>query len=91
MIKVIKFGADWCGPCRMLEPTIISLKEKYNVDGSEIEIISVDVDKDFESSEKYGVRNVPTIIFEKEGTVVERMVGVRQPSDIENKIKSLNS
>ena len=89
MIKVIKFGADWCGPCKMLEPTIVSLKEKYNVEGSEVEIVSADVDIDFETSEKYGIRNVPTIIFEKAGIVVERMVGVKQPSDIENKIKSL--
>lgn len=89
MIKVIKFGADWCSPCTQLEPTIVSLKEKYNVEGSDVEIVSVDVDVDADSSTKYGIRNVPTIIFEKDGTVVERMVGVRQPSDIENKIKSL--
>jgi thioredoxin 1 len=89
MIKVIKFGADWCGPCRMIEPTIKSLKEKYNVEGSDVEIVSIDVDVDPETSSKYGIRNVPTFIFEKDDTVVERMVGVRQPSDIENKIKSL--
>lgn len=89
MIKVIKFGADWCGPCKMLEPTIVSLKEKYNVEGGDVEIVSTDVDVDFEISEKYGIRNVPTIIFEKNGVVVERMVGVKQPSDIEKKIKSL--
>lgn len=89
MIKVIKFGAEWCGPCKMLEPTIVSLKEKFNVEGSGVEVISVDVDEDPESSSKYGIRNVPTIIFEKEGTVVERMVGVRQPAEIETKITSL--
>ena len=89
MIKVIKFGADWCGPCRVLEPTIILLKEKYNVDGSGVEIVSADVDVDFEISEKYNIRNVPTIIFLKDNEVVEKIVGVKQPSDIENKIKSL--
>lgn len=89
MIKVIKFGAEWCGPCKMLEPTIVSLKEKFNVEGSGVEVISVDVDEDPESSSKYGIRNVPTIIFEKEGTVVERMVGVRQAAEIETKITSL--
>jgi len=91
MIKVIKFGADWCFPCKQLEPTIVSLKEKYNVEGGIVEIISVDVDTDPETSSKYGIRNVPTIIFEKNGTVVERMVGVRQPADIEAKINFLNS
>jgi|LakMenEpi03Aug12_release.lakeMendotaPanAssembly.Ray.scaffolds.fasta_scaffold3956257_1 thioredoxin 1 len=89
MIKVIKFGADWCGPCKMLEPTIVSLKEKFNVEDSGVEVIGIDVDVDPETSSKYGIRNVPTIIFEKDGIVVERMVGVKQPSDIENKIKSL--
>lgn len=89
MIKVIKFGAEWCGPCKRLEPTIVSLKEKFNVEGSGVEVISIDVDEDPESSSKYGIRNVPTIIFEKEGTVVERMVGVRQTAEIETKITSL--
>jgi len=89
MIKVIKFGADWCGPCRLLEPTIISLKEKYNVEGSEVEIVSSDVDVDFENSEKYGIRNVPTIIFLKDDVVVDKLIGFKQPSEIEDKIKSL--
>lgn len=88
-MKVIKFGAEWCGPCRMLEPTIVSLKETYNVEGSGIEIISIDVDADPESSSKYGIRNVPTIIFEKDGEIIDKMIGVKQNSDIENKIKSL--
>jgi thioredoxin 1 len=89
MIKVIKFGADWCGPCRLLEPTIISLKEKYNVEGSGVEIVSSDVDVDFENSEKYGIRNVPTIIFLKDDVVVDKLIGFKQPSEIEDKIKSL--
>lgn len=89
MIKVIKFGAEWCGPCRMLEPTIISLKKKYNVEGSEVEIISADVDRDFEISERYGIRSVPTILFFKDDEVIDKMVGYKEPSDVETKIKSL--
>jgi thioredoxin 1 len=88
-MKVIKFGADWCEPCRILEPTIVELKKKYNVEGSEVEIISIDVDVDFESSEKYGIRSVPMIIFLKDDVVVDKLFGVKQPSEIEDKIKSL--
>jgi len=45
MIEVIKFGAQWCGPCRIMGPTIESLIEKYNVEGSDIKIVDIDIDE----------------------------------------------
>lgn len=89
MIKVIKFGAEWCSPCTQLEPTIISLKEKYNVEGSGVEIISIDIDLDPDTSSKYGIRSVPTILFFKGDEVIDKMVGFEHPSDVEDKINSL--
>ena len=89
MIKVIKFGAAWCGPCRLLEPTINSLKEKYNVEGSGVEIFSADIDRDFEISERYGIHNVPTVLFFKDDIVIDTLVGFKEPSDVEDKLKTL--
>ncbi len=45
MIEVIKFGAPWCGPCRMMEPTIESLINEYNIEGSNVKIIDIDIDQ----------------------------------------------
>ena len=62
MVKVLKFGASWCGPCRMMAPTIKALIEKY-ADNENVEILEVDVDENPELAAEHGIRNVPTMIF----------------------------
>lgn len=91
MIKVYKLGAEWCGPCRMMKPTIASLMEKYNVEGSEVEIIEVDVDTDNSLSEAHGVRSIPTMLFMVDDTLAQKHVGVMDAKSIENIIKDIQS
>jgi thioredoxin 1 len=91
MVEVLKFGASWCGPCRVMEPTIKKLEEKYNVEGSDIKITDIDVDSDKREAVKYGVRSVPTIIFLKDDDVKERLVGVRTENEIEGVLESLKN
>jgi len=91
MIKVYDFWAEWCGPCRAMIPTINALIQKYNVPESNVEIIKVNVDKEPEITEKYGIRSIPTMIFEKDGEVVETLVGAQKPAKIFETIESLTN
>ncbi|MCM1176440.1 MAG: thioredoxin [Bacteroidales bacterium] len=83
---VIDFWATWCGPCRALAPVVEELAAEY--DGKAI-IGKCNVDDNQELPMKFGVRNIPTLIFIKGGAMVDRMVGVSSKADIAKKIDSL--
>ncbi len=83
---VIDFWATWCGPCRALAPVVEELAAEY--DGKAI-IGKCNVDDNQELPMKFGVRNIPTLIFIKGGVMVDRMVGVSPKADIAKKIDSL--
>jgi thioredoxin 1 len=71
MIKVIKFYGEWCGPCKLLNPIFEQVKS--TVDG--VSFQDVDVDADSALAIQYKVRGVPTIVIEKDGQEVKRIVG----------------
>ena len=89
MLTVYRFTADWCGPCKMMAPTIEKLMEEYNVQGSEVEIVNLDADLDDTRplATKYSVRSIPTLVFEKDGEEVDRTVGVKTYDDLNERIK----
>tara|TARA_R110002167_G_scaffold348342_1_gene559674 strand:+ start:1152 stop:1403 length:252 start_codon:yes stop_codon:yes gene_type:complete len=69
MKQLIYFSAEWCGPCKMIGPVMEELKsEGYNIQ-------KVDVDVDKQLSQKYGVRNIPTVILTVNGEETARKVG----------------
>ena len=69
MKQLIYFSAEWCGPCKIIGPVMEELKsEGYNIQ-------KVDVDVDKQLSQKYGVRNIPTVILTVNGEETERKVG----------------
>ena len=70
---LVDFWAGWCGPCKMLAPTIEAIGEQY--EGKAI-IGKIDVDEEQELAIRYGVMSIPTVIFFKNGAEVERKVGV---------------
>ena len=63
-LVVIDFWAEWCGPCRMISPIVDELAEEY---AGRVLIGKVNVDENDEVVEKYGIRNIPTILFIKKG------------------------
>ena len=86
-ISVVKFGATWCGPCKMLAPVLEKLSEEL------VEVTFIDVDVDDEEAEitvKNGeVSSVPLMVFYKEGKPVNKVLGFRPEEEIKKIIKSL--
>ncbi|MBQ3186031.1 MAG: thioredoxin [Alistipes sp.] len=83
---VIDFWAEWCGPCRTITPIIEELAEEY---AGKVNIGKCDVEENDEITMKYGVRNIPTIIFVKGGQVVDKQVGACQKAALVEKIEKL--
>jgi thioredoxin 1 len=73
MLEVKKFYAEWCGPCKMLTPIMEHVQTKF----TDVSFESINIDSQFEVAQKYFVRSVPTVIIEKDGVEVQRMVGVQ--------------
>lgn len=71
-LVVIDFWAEWCGPCKMVGPIIDQLGEEYK---DRVVVGKIDVDNNDEATSKYGIRNIPTVLFIKNGEVVDKVVG----------------
>jgi thioredoxin 1 len=83
---VVDFWAEWCGPCRMVSPVVEELANDYK---GKIKVAKMDVDKNRETPTRFGIRNIPTLIFFKGGEVTQTIVGVQPKSQIEEEIKKL--
>lgn len=83
---VVDFWAEWCGPCRMVGPIVETLAEQY--DGKVI-IGKLNVDDNPDVCEKYGIRNIPTILFFKNGEIVDKQVGAVQKDVLIAKVEGL--
>lgn len=71
---LVDFWAPWCGPCKMLTPTIEALAEDYE---GKIKVVKVNVDDNQELAAKYGIRGIPTVMVFKDGEVHSTMVGLQ--------------
>jgi thioredoxin 1 len=83
---MIDFWAEWCGPCRMVAPIVEEMSGEY--DGKAV-IGKVNVDENPDISMKYGIRNIPTIIFLKNGEMVDKSVGAVPKNVLTEKIDNL--
>lgn len=83
---LIDFWAEWCGPCRMVGPLVEEIHQEY--EGRAV-IGKVDVDENPGITMKYGIRNIPTILFFKNGEVADKQVGSVPKSVLTNKLNSL--
>jgi len=83
---LVDFWAAWCGPCRMLAPTVEELNADY--DGKAV-VGKLDVDANQEFAAKYGVRNIPTVLIFKNGEVVDKQVGVAPKATYAEKLDAL--
>lgn len=83
---VIDFWAEWCGPCRMIAPVVEELATEYD---GRVAVTKCDVDNNDALAAKYAVRNIPTLVFIKNGEVVDKMVGAASKDAIKAKIDAL--
>ena len=83
---MLDFWAVWCGPCRMIAPIVEEMAEEY--DGKAV-IGKVDVDSNPEVAMKYGIRNIPTTLFVKNGEVADKQVGAAPKKVFTDKLDAL--
>jgi thioredoxin 1 len=80
---LVDFWAEWCGPCRMVGPVVEELSKEY--DGKAV-VGKLNVDQNANISMKYGIRSIPTILFFKNGEVVDRTVGAVPKNQLATKL-----
>ena len=83
---MVDFWAEWCGPCRMIGPIVEELAQEY---ADQVVVGKVNVDENDELSGQFGIRSIPTLLFFKNGEVVDKIVGAASKPVIESKLKSL--
>lgn len=83
---VIDFWAEWCGPCRMISPIIDELADEF---AGKATIGKCDIEANDAIAVKYGIRNIPTILFIKGGEVVDKQIGAAPKAALEDKINKL--
>ena len=85
-VVVADFWAEWCGPCKMVGPFIEQLADEYE---GKAAVGKIDIEENDDLATKYAIRNIPTVLFFKNGEVVDKMVGAAPKSAYEEKLKSL--
>ncbi len=83
-LSMVDFWAVWCGPCRMVAPIVEKLAEDY---AGQVTVGKLDVDNNQRSAAQFNVRSIPTILFFKDGKVVDQVIGAVPRPALEAKIK----
>jgi len=83
---LLDFYADWCGPCKMLMPTVEKLAKEFN---GTVEIQKINIDKNPEIASKFNVRSIPTLFFIKDQKIVERINGMTSETTLRKKLKTM--
>lgn len=85
-VVLLDLYATWCGPCKALSPIVEKIAEDN--EGS-VKVAKIDIDKNMEIAQQYNVRSIPTLLFFKDGEVVESLLGLQDKEKIENIIKNI--
>ncbi len=85
-VALVDFWAEWCGPCRLIGPVVEDLAKEY--EGKAI-IGKVNVDDNRDTAAQFGIMSIPTLLFFKDGQVVDKHVGVASKSELKKKLDAL--
>jgi len=85
-VALVDFWAPWCGPCRMIAPVIEELAEEFD---GKAKICKVNTDEEQEIAVKFGIRSIPTLIFMKNGEIVDQIVGAQSKQVLADKLDAL--
>ncbi|MDR1755521.1 MAG: thioredoxin [Culturomica sp.] len=83
---MVDFWAEWCGPCKMMLPLVEEASTEY---AGKLLVVKVDVDSSPGTAARYGIRNIPTILFLKNGEVVNKQVGAAPKTALAEKINAI--
>jgi thioredoxin 1 len=83
-VVMIDFWAEWCGPCRMVGPIVEEISKEY--EGKAI-VAKLDVDDNPEVSMRYGIRSIPTILFVKDGEIIDKHIGATTKAVLAKKLE----
>ena len=82
---VVDFWAEWCGPCKMIAPSLEQLADEY---AGTFKVGKLNVDDNRETAMKYGIRSIPTLLVIKEGDVADQIIGAHPKDTLKDKILS---
>lgn len=83
-LEIMDFWAEWCGPCHIMKPIIEEVEKEY---ADKVTFNKIDVDQNPQLSDEYQVRSIPTMIFKKDGKVVDQVVGAIPKEMLKHKIE----
>ncbi|MCE2431943.1 MAG: thioredoxin [Candidatus Latescibacteria bacterium] len=83
---LVDFWATWCGPCRMIAPSIEELAREYD---GRVKVCKVDVDNAQQTAQGFGIRSIPTLLIFKDGKQADQLIGAVPKSAIEDKLKAV--
>ncbi len=83
---IVDFWAVWCGPCRMVGPLVDEIGKEYE---GKAKVVKLDVDNNNATAAKFGIRNIPTVLYFKNGEVVDKQVGAVPKQVLVNKLEAL--
>jgi thioredoxin 1 len=83
---LVDFWAEWCGPCRMVGPIMDEISHEYE---GKVLVVKCDVDSSPNVSAKYSIRNIPTVLFFKDGKIADKQVGAVPKNNFVIKLKAL--